>query len=88
MDLGRAQTPSFSPQEMKEVSGSRSPSDNPNFTHWHPQQGASLLAQMAWTATRSNQSVLKNINPEYSLFIGRADGEAEAPTLWALDEKS
>ena len=67
MDPGRAQTPSFSPPEMKEVSGSLSPRDNPNFIHWHPQQGASLVAQEAWTARRSNQSILKNINPEYSL---------------------
>ena len=32
---------------------------------------------------RSSQSVLKEINPEYSL-----DGEAEAPILWPLDPKS
>ena len=43
------------------------PRDNPNFIHWHPQQGASLVAQVAWTGRRSNQSILKNINPEYSL---------------------
>ena len=33
-----------------------------------------------WTARRSNQSVLKEINPEYSLE--GLDAEAEAPILW------
>ena len=31
--------------------------------------------RVPWTAMKSNQSILKEINPEYSL-------EAEAPTLW------
>ena len=35
------------------------------------------------TARRSNQSVLKEINPEYSL-----DAEAKAPILWPPDIKS
>jgi len=35
------------------------------------------------TARRSNQSVLKEINPEYSL-----DAEAEAPILWPPDGNS
>ena len=35
------------------------------------------------TAKRSNQSILKEINPEYSL-----DAEAEAPILWPPDVKS
>ena len=86
MDPGRAQTPSFSPPEMKEVSGSLSPRDNPNFIHWHPQQGASLVAQEAWTARRSNQSILKNINPEYSL-----EGlmlKQKLQILWPHDAKS
>ena len=39
------------------------------------------------TARRSNQSVLKEINPEYSL-IGRTDAEAEAPIFWSPDVNS
>ena len=31
------------------------------------------------TASRSNMSILKEINPD---FIGRTDAEAEAPILW------
>ena len=38
--------------------------------------------QVPWTARRSNQSILKEINPEYSL-----EG-AEAPKLQPPDEKS
>ena len=37
------------------------------------------LLRVPWTAKRSNQSILKEINPEYS---GRTDAEAEAPILW------
>ena len=57
--------------------------------------------RVPWTARRSNQSILKEINPEYSLkelmlrlklqyfiFIERTDAEAEAPILWPLDIKS
>ena len=40
----------------------------------------------SWTARRSNQSILKEINPEYS--IGRTDAEAEAPIFWLPDLKS
>ena len=36
------------------------------------------LLRVPWTARRSNQSILKEINPEYS--FGRTD--AEAPILW------
>ena len=39
------------------------------------------------TAKRSNQSILKEINTEYSLER-RTDAEAEAPILWPLDGKS
>ena len=42
------------------------------------------LFTVPWTA-RSNQSILKEINPE---FIGRTDAEAEAPILWPPDGKS
>ena len=38
------------------------------------------------TARRSNQSILKEINPEYSLE--GTDVEAEAPILWPPDMKS
>ena len=43
------------------------------------------LLRVPWTARRSNQSILKEINPEYSLE-GLID--AEAPILWPLDAKS
>ena len=39
------------------------------------------LLRVPWTARRSNQSILKEINPEYSL-------EGEAPILWPPDVKS
>ena len=45
------------------------------------------LLRVPWTARRSNQLILKEINPEYS-FIGRTDAEAEAPILWPADAKS
>ena len=35
-----------------------------------------------WTARRSNQSILKEINP------GRTDVEAETPILWLPDAKN
>ena len=37
------------------------------------------LLRVPWTARRSNQSILKEISPEYSL---EADSEAETPILW------
>ena len=43
------------------------------------------LLKVPWTA-RSNQSILKEINPEYSL--PRTDAEAEDPILWSPDLKS
>ena len=44
------------------------------------------LLRVPWTARRSNQSILKEINPEYSLeFIG---AEAETPILWPPHAKS
>ena len=39
-----------------------------------------------WTARRSNQSILKEVNPEYSLE--RLTAKAEAPILWPPDAKS
>ena len=44
------------------------------------------LLRVPWTARRSSQSILKEINPEYS-FMGRTDAEGEAPILWPLDAK-
>ena len=41
------------------------------------------LLRVPQTARRSNQSVLKEINPEYSL-----DAEAKAPILWPPDGNS
>ena len=43
------------------------------------------LLRVPWTARRSNQSILKEISPEYSLE-GR-DDEAETPILWLPDVK-
>ena len=42
------------------------------------------LLRVPWTARRSNQSILKEISPEY----GRTDVEAETPILWPPDEKN
>ena len=39
------------------------------------------LLRIPWTARRSNQSILKEINPEYTLEVGRTGAEAEAPIL-------
>ena len=44
------------------------------------------LLRVPWTARRSNQSILKEINPEYSLEGLLA--KAEFPTLWPADTKS
>ena len=45
------------------------------------------LLRVPWTGRRSNQSILKNISPEYLLegFIGRT---AEAPILWSPPVKN
>ena len=44
---------------------------------------SSILAwEIPWTARRSNQSVLKEINPDIH------NDEAEAPGLWPFDAKS
>ena len=45
------------------------------------------LLRVPWTARRSNQSILKQISPEYSLS-GRTDAEAEALILWPPDVKN
>ena len=43
----------------------------------------SKLLRVPWAARRSNQSILKETSPEYS--IGRTD--AKAPILWPPDAK-
>ena len=45
--------------------------------------------RVPWTARRSNQSILKEINPGYwKDFIGKTVAEAEVLTLWPPDVKS
>jgi len=44
------------------------------------------LLRVLWRARRSNQSILKKINPEYSLAALLLN--LEAPILWPPDAKS
>ena len=44
------------------------------------------LLRVPWTARRSNQSILKEIQPW--ILIGRTDTEAETPILWLPDGKN
>ena len=44
----------------------------------------SRLLRVPWTATRSNQSILKEVNPEHSL----EGTDAESPILWPPDVKN
>ena len=44
------------------------------------------LLRVPWTARRSNQSILKEMSPEYSLE--GLDTEAETPILWLPDAKN
>ena len=46
---------------------------------FEPRSWRSLL-KVPWTARRSNQSILREINPEYSL-----EGLAEAQVFWSSD---
>ena len=47
------------------------------------------LLRVPWTATRSNQSILKEIILKESwVFIGRTDVKAETPILWPTDAKN
>ena len=41
--------------------------------------------RVPWAARRSNQSILKGMNPDYSL---EGVVEAEAPILWPSDAES
>ena len=45
------------------------------------------LLRVLWTTKRSNQSILQEINPEYS-WEGLTDAEAETPILWPPDVKN
>ena len=45
------------------------------------------LLRVPWTARRSNQSILKEISPEYFGRAG-ADADAETPILWPPDVKN
>ena len=45
------------------------------------------LLRVPCSVRRSNQSILKEISPEYS-FIGRTVAEAETPILWPPDMKT
>ena len=42
-----------------------------------------IFFRVPWTARKSNQSILKEISPEYSLK--KTEEEAEVPTLWLPD---
>ena len=44
------------------------------------------LLRVPWTTRRSNQSILMEISPDYSLE--RTDAEAETPILWPPDAKN
>ena len=46
--------------------------------------GAGEDLRVPWTARRSNQSILKEINP----LTGRTDAKAETPVFWPPDGKS
>ena len=42
------------------------------------------LLRIPWKGRKSNQSILKEINPEWKI-TGRTDAEAEAPVFWSPD---
>ena len=44
------------------------------------------LLRVVWRARRSNQSTVREINPEYSL--GGLKAEAESPVFWSSDANS
>ena len=68
------------------------------FASFHPFElwCQKRLLRVSWTSRRSNQSILKEINPEYSLeglldmteWLNWTDAKAEAPILWPPDVKS
>ena len=52
-----------------------------NWCFWTVVVEKRRLSRVPWTTRRSNQSILKEISPEYSL-------EAETPVLWPPDSKN
>ena len=48
------------------------------------------LLRVPWTARRSNQSILKEISPEYSLEVNSSftNAETDTPTFWPPDGKN
>ena len=52
------------------------------------------LLRVPWTARRSNQTILKEIQPDHSkgdqswVFFGRKDAKTETPVLWPPHAKS
>ena len=44
------------------------------------------LLRVPWTARKSNKSIIKEINPDYSLE--GLDAEVETPIFWPLDVKN
>ena len=46
------------------------------------------LLRVHWIARRSNQSILKEISPEYSLEGLKLNSKAETPILWPPNEKN
>ena len=44
------------------------------------------VGENPWESLRSNQSILKEISPEYS--FGRTDAEIETPIFWPSDAKN
>ena len=53
---------------------------------FHGQRNLEKTLESPWTPRRSNQSILKEINPEYS--FGKTDADAEAPILCLPAAKS
>ena len=47
--------------------------------------GAEKILESPLAARRSNQSILKKINPKY---FGKTDAKAEAPVFWSSDANS
>jgi len=45
-----------------------------------------LSARVSWTVRRSNQSILREISPEYS--FQKIDVNAETPCFWPSDVKN
>ena len=46
------------------------------------------LLRVPWIARRANQSILKEMDVQSWMFIGRTGAEAESPILWPSDAKN